>query len=488
MSETLEKLRARKNTRVIGPQPGPQTEFLSTQADIAVYGGSAGGGKSYALLLEPLRHITNPNFGAVYFRRTSVQVRNEGGLWDESIKLYPFAGGKPREHDLWWRFPSGASVSFAHLEHEKNVYDWQGSQIPLICFDEITHFTESQFWYLISRNRSTCGVKPYVRCTCNPDADSWVAQLVEWYINPDTGYAIPERSGVLRWFIRLGEKIIWADSPEELSGYTNPMDGETIPPKSFTFIRSKLTDNQALMNADPGYLANLLALPLVERERLLNGNWKIRHTGQAFFDIGALLINAQPVVPPPHCDAIYAILDTASKSGTEHDGTAVIWCAKTQFSSYPLIILDWEILQIDGALLEKWLPSVFTHGEALAERYKARAGFIGAWIEDKASGIILIQQARRRNLNVRPIDSKLTALGKDERAISVSGYVSMGKVKISEEAYHKTMTYKGVTKNHLISQVELFSIGDKDNTKRADDLLDDFTYMVALGLGDKGGF
>jgi hypothetical protein len=471
----------------IKPQAGPQTAFMATSADIAIFGGAAGGGKTYALLLEPLRNISNPAFGAVIFRRTSVQVRNEGGLWDESMRLYPNAGGKPHEYDLWWKFPSGASVSFAHLEHEKNKLDWQGSQIPLLCFDELCHFSEEQFWYMLSRNRSGCGVRPYVRATCNPDVDSWVARFIDWWINPDTGYIIPERSGVLRWFVRIGEEIIWADEPEELLIYTNPITGDPIPAKSVTFIHSSLSDNKVLAREDPGYLANLMALPLVERERLLAGNWKIRWQGQTFFDSTALLDNGRPIDGPHRCDSIFAVLDTASKTGFEHDGTAVIWCARSRFAGHPLVIVDWEILQISSNLLVHWLPSVFTQGEELARLCGARGGFIGAWIEDKNSGTVLLQQTTGK-LKVRPINSKLTALGKDERALSVSAYVRLGKVKISEHAFHKTMTFKKATKNHLLSQIENFSIADKDANKRSDDLLDAFVYSVALALGNASGF
>lgn len=271
---------------IIRPQAGPQTAFLASPADIAIYGGSAGGGKTWALLMEPLRHVANPQFGAVFFRRSTVQVRNEGGLWDESEKLYPSIGAVPKEHVLQWNFPAGASVSFAHLEHDKTVLNWQGSQIPLICFDELTHFSAKQFWYMVSRNRSMCGVRPYIRATCNPDADSWVAEFISWWINPDTGLPIPERAGKLRWFVRIGDAIVWADDPAELSDYINPLDGEPIPPKSVTFVPAKLTDNAALMAVDPGYLANLMALPTVERERLLGGNWKIRPAAGLLFRRG----------------------------------------------------------------------------------------------------------------------------------------------------------------------------------------------------------
>lgn len=266
----------------ITPQPGPQTTFLATPADIAIYGGGAGGGKTWGLLMEPLRHVGNPGFGAVFFRRSTVQIRNEGGLWDESATLYPQLGADPKEHELWWKFPGGAAVSFAHLEHDKTRFNYQGAQIPLICFDELTHFTPIQFWYMVSRNRSMCGVRPYIRATCNPDADSWVAELIAWWIDQETGLPIQERSGVLRWFVRVGEELKWGDSPEELAIYLMP-DGTPIPPKSLTFIPAKLTDNKALMAADPGYMASLLALPMVERERLLGGNWKIRPAAGLYF-------------------------------------------------------------------------------------------------------------------------------------------------------------------------------------------------------------
>jgi hypothetical protein len=223
------------------------------------------------------------DFGAVFFRRTTPQIRNEGGLWDESTRLYPLLQAQPKSHDLWWQFPSGAAVSFAHLEHDKTVLNYQGAQIPLVCFDELTHFTEAQFWYLVSRNRSTCGVRPYIRATCNPDADSWVAAFIAWWIDPHTGFAIPERAGRLRWFVRISDALVWADDPADLAGHVNPATGDPIAPKSVTFIPAKLTDNLALMAADPGYMANLMALPSVERARLLEGNWTVRNTRALVF-------------------------------------------------------------------------------------------------------------------------------------------------------------------------------------------------------------
>lgn len=264
----------------IRPQPGPQEAFLSTSADIAIYGGAAFGGKTFALLLEASRHTDDPSFGAVIFRRTTKQITNEGGLWDTAGDIYPQLGANPNISRLQYKFPEGAVVSFAHLEHEKNKFDWQGSQITLIGFDELTHFSAGQFWYLVSRNRNASknGIKPYVRATCNPDPDSFVAELIAWWIDPQTGYAIPERSGVIRWFIRVSNTLVWADTPEELQAqYPRSV------PKSLTFIASSFQDNKIGLERDPGYLANLEALPTVERERLKNGNWKVKPSAGDYF-------------------------------------------------------------------------------------------------------------------------------------------------------------------------------------------------------------
>lgn len=267
----------------IRPQAGPQEGFLSSSADIVLYGGAAFGGKTWGLLAEPLRHIGNGQFGAVCFRRTSPQITNEGGLWDEAMKVYPLVGGRPYESaPKSFRFPSGARVTFSHLQYDATVLNYQGSQIPLIMFDELTHFTEHQFWYMVSRNRSGCGVRPYIRATTNPDADSWVAKLIQWWWNPETGYAIPERAGVIRWFYRISDEIHWYDTKDE-ARQAHPELAAKADPKSFTFIPASPYDNRIGLAKDPGYITNLYALANVEKERLLLGNWKIRRAKGTFF-------------------------------------------------------------------------------------------------------------------------------------------------------------------------------------------------------------
>src|SRR5260370_18987393 len=258
----------------ISGQPGPQTEFLQTPADICIYGGGGGGGKTVGLILEPLRHVRGvANFTAVFFRRTMPQITNPGALWDESQNFYPLVGGTPQLGVREWRWPRASKIKFSHLQFDTTVYDWQGAQITLICFDELTHFTAHQFFYMVSRNRSTCGVRPYIRATCNPDADSWVADFLAWWIDADTGLPVPERAGVLRYYSRVSDKIVWADRPEDLMQDLPrtedlPPGLDSARPISVTFIAATVLDNPALLRVHPHYFSWLLSLPLLARQRL----------------------------------------------------------------------------------------------------------------------------------------------------------------------------------------------------------------------------
>jgi hypothetical protein len=235
------------------------------------------------------------------------------------------------------------------------------------------------------------------------------------------------------------------------------------------FLKALKTDNDPLVYAQE-YLAEFV-------------DW----AGVAFFAREKLLVNNEPIPFPTRCDCVFAVIDTASKTGTEHDATAVTYFARDLHGPFPLMVLDWNVAQIEGALLETWLPSVFKRLEELAQQCRARFGSVGAHIEDKNSGTILLQQALRRDMPAHAIDSKLTAMGKDERALSVSGYVYRGEVKYTDYAYNKVTDHKRRTKNHLVDQIESFRMGDKDS-KREDDLLDTFCYGISLSLGDNKGF
>lgn len=287
------------------PQPGPQTAFAECEADIAFFGGAAGGGKSFALLYEAVKWTALDDvrgYRGLLLRRTSPELLGGGGLWDESQAIYRDFGGRPRGAPaLDWTFDAASGrvadrhrIELRHLVHENTIYEHQGRQYAFIGFDEVTHFSERQFWYMVSRLRSSCGVKPYVRGTCNPDPDSFVARLIDWWIGDD-GYPILERSGRRRWLVRIDDAIVWFDSREE--AVAEYPDAE---PLSLTFIASRLKDNRILTERDPSYRAKLKSMSRVDRERLLGdeergGNWRARDRAGTFFDRAKFhIVNGPP--------------------------------------------------------------------------------------------------------------------------------------------------------------------------------------------------
>lgn len=276
----------------IRPQPR-QEQFLSSPADIVIFGGAAFGGKTYALEIEPLRHIANGGFGAVILRRTTPEIIREGGLWDEAGKIYPLLDGRPNSQEHSYKFESGAKITFAAMQYESDKYSWKSSQIPLIIFDQLETFESSQFFYMFSRNRSTCGVKPYIRASANPEP-GWLADFLDWWIGED-GYAIIERSGVIRWMVREHDQTFWGNDEAQLQS-----EHPDSTPKSVTFILSTIYDNEIGMQKDPGYLSNLQALDNIERQRLLGdglrgGNWKIKPAaGKVFNKAWFEIVDAVP--------------------------------------------------------------------------------------------------------------------------------------------------------------------------------------------------
>ena len=349
------------------PQPGYQYKYLDSPADIVIGGGAAGAGKTFGLLIEAARHRYNPEFSAVIFRRLMPEIKNAGGLWDEAQSLYADStGGRPQQQPLTWYFPTnkprarhGARVMFSHLQYENDKYSHHGGQYPLICFDELTTFTEGQFWYLLSRNRTTVGMRPYVRCTTNPETQGWVKRLVSWWLYPDdhpdpakAGFPIPERDGVLRYFARDKGLIFWGSHPRDVIAQVPHLlavdDGIPLRHKikSLTFIGGSVYGNKALLSKDPGYVGNLLAQEDEERNRLLYGCWKYSAGMDDLFDYAALLdLFTNDFVPAGNGSAQqrYITADIALEGSDKFvvmvwDGWRIIACREYQKSPGPAIV------------------------------------------------------------------------------------------------------------------------------------------------------
>ena len=228
------------------PNEGSQTDFLAAAEKDVLYGGAAGGGKSFAMLIDPLRHCHIKEHRALILRRSMPELRE---LIDKSRELYPkaFKGAKFREVEKLWNFPSGAKIEFGFLERDADVYRYQGQAYSWIGFDEITHLPTEFGWnYLASRLRTTNpNLETYLRCTANPGGvgAQWVKKRYVEASEPNTTFK--GKDGLTR-----------------------------------KFIPALLQDNPYLAE-DGEYERMLQSLPAVQRRQLLEGNWDVAE-GAAF--------------------------------------------------------------------------------------------------------------------------------------------------------------------------------------------------------------
>jgi hypothetical protein len=250
---------------IFKPNPGPQTEFLAAPEREVLFGGSAGGGKSYSLLADPMRYFSNPAFSGLILRRTNDELRE---LVFKSQELYPkaYKGAKWQEKKSQWIFPSGARLWMTYLERDEDVLRYQGQSFSYIGVDELTQYATSFSWqYLRSRLRTTDPDLPiFMRATSNPGGPGhqWVKKT---FIDP-----APAGQTFDATDIESGEVLRYPDTHEKA--------GQSLFKRKF--IPAKLSDNPYLMEGGQ-YEANLLSLPEMQRRQLLEGDWSIAE-GAAF--------------------------------------------------------------------------------------------------------------------------------------------------------------------------------------------------------------
>lgn len=248
---------------IFKPNEGPQTEFLEASEQEVLYGGAAGGGKSFALLADPVRYFDHPKFNGLLIRRTNEELRD---LINESLTLYKRAYPEAvfNKNESTWRFPSGARLWMSYLDRDTDVHRYQGQAFTWIGVDELTHYATPYAWnYLRSRLRTTAKDLPLcMRATTNPGGPGhgWVKRM---FIDP----APP------------GKRFVARD--EHNTPMTFPMDHPKAGQPLFLrkFIPAKLKDNPYF--SDGQYEASLLSLPENERRRLLDGDWNVP-SGAAF--------------------------------------------------------------------------------------------------------------------------------------------------------------------------------------------------------------
>jgi hypothetical protein len=302
---------------VFKPNKGPQTDFLASPEEDVLYGGAAGGGKSYALLADLLRYADNGNHRALLLRRTLGELTE---LIDKSKQFYPkaFPGAVFKEAKSMWQFPSGATALFSYLDKDTDVTRYQGQAFSWIGIDEITHYPTPYVWeYLRSRLRTTDeSIIPYMRCTANPGSVGgwWIKKM---YIDPSPpNIAFP---------------AVDIETKTELKYPENFPDKERAGKALFyrKFIPARLTDNPFLTRGGE-YQAMLMSLPEVERKRLLEGDWDVAE-GAAFTEFDRTIHVIDPITLPRGWNRIraadygYASPSCVLWGAVDWDGNIVIY-------------------------------------------------------------------------------------------------------------------------------------------------------------------
>jgi len=242
----------------------------------------------------------------------------------------------------------------------------------------------------------------------------------------------------------------------------------------YQLIRASTYSNPFLPD---DYIDSILKNYSPELARLYVEGEFVNLSGASIFNTANLLVDGKPVQPPAFSQSVFFVLDTAIKDGQKNDCTGITFFAFDIYPTPQLTILDWDLVQIQGAFLEEWIPSQIEQLRHFATVCNPRSG-ITAWVEDKASGTMLLQKLGHY---LKPLPSKMTAIGKSGRAIACSGAVYNGRVKITQHAFDKVMSVKGDRKNHLLSQIGAFRIGIDNG---ADDLLDTFCYGALLTVSN----
>jgi hypothetical protein len=291
---------------VFQPNPGPQTQYLASSEREVLYGGAAGGGKSYATLADPLRDLNNPDFSGLLVRHTTEELRE---LIQKSQDLYPKAipGIKWSERKSQWTTPRGGRLWMSYLDKDTDVMRYQGQAFNYVAFDELTQWQSPYGWnYMRSRLRSSSKeLGLYMRATTNPGGPghSWVKKM---FIDP-----APSNTPFWATDIETGETLTY---PQGHSRAGEPLFKRR-------FIPASLFDNPHLAESGD-YEAMLLSLPEHQKKQLLEGNWDVNE-GAAFPEFNRNIHVVEPFEIPDSwtkfraCDYGYGSF------------TGVVWLAVT---------------------------------------------------------------------------------------------------------------------------------------------------------------
>ncbi|QSL99472.1 terminase large subunit [Roseobacter phage CRP-9] len=424
---------------IFEPNPGPQTRFLAATEQEVLYGGAAGGGKSYSLVADPVRYFANAHARMLLVRRSTEELRE---LISVSKQLYPQAipGIRFMERDKTWVAPNGATLWMSYLDRDDDVMRYQGQAFNWIGFDELTQWPTPYAWnYMRSRLRATkaSGLPLYMRATSNPGGPGhqWVKKH---FIDP----SVPD-------------KPFWAtDENGEVIKWPKGHSREGEPLFKRKFIPATLFDNPYL-SEDGMYEANLLSLPEHQRRQLLEGDWDINE-GAAFPEFSRRIHVVDPFDIPSNwvrfraCDYGYGSY------------TGVVWLAVVPGSEQLVVYRELYVSKIIATDLADMILDI--------ERdEKVRYGVLDSslWHNRGDTGPSLAEQMIIRGCRWRPADrskgSRVAGKNELHRRLQVDEFTEEPRLVIFSNC------------TNLISQLPSIPL-DKRNPEDVDTNSEDHLY------------
>ena len=424
---------------IFQPNAGPQTRFLAATEQEVLYGGAAGGGKSYAMIADPVRYFSNPHARMLLVRRSTEELRE---LISVSKQLYPQAipGIKFMERDKTWVAPNGATLWMSYLDRDDDVMRYQGQAFNWIGFDELTQWPSPYAWnYMRSRLRSTksSGLPLFMRATSNPGGPghAWVKRH---FIDPNT-------PGKAFWATdEDGEVITWP------KGHSR--EGEPLFKRKF--IPATLFDNPYL-SEDGMYEANLLSLPEHQRRQLLEGDWDINE-GAAFPEFSRRIHVVEPYDIPSSwtrfraCDYGYGSY------------TGVVWFAVVPGSEQLVVYRELYVSKVLATDLADMILDI-------EQDEKVRYGVLDSslWHKRGDTGPSLAEQMIVRGCRWRPADrskgSRIAGKNEIHRRLQVDDFTQEPRLVILSNC------------TSLISQLPSIPL-DKRNPEDVDTTSEDHLY------------
>ena len=308
-------------------QPGFQERFVSSNVDVCFGGGVLNCGKTFASVLATAEPSLDPEFRAVFIRKTFTEITSGGGMYDEFRTIYGDRAQYKQSQPPRVTFASGAYVDFRQVNNEdlkKIQEEWKGAQYTLIYLDEATSIAFSTFKYLMTRNRSKSRFHPTIKATMNPERECWIRPFIDWYVGKD-GKIIPERDGVVRYFYIYGNEpteVFWGNTKEEV--YTQgkseidrklrALGGDFTYEnliKSFVFYLGKMAENKASIGNNMDYAGSVASVGGHQAEQLIEGNWNASSRDESTYAIKPSVAATVPQRTPAVNGLKYISVDLA---------------------------------------------------------------------------------------------------------------------------------------------------------------------------------